>query len=457
MNMQRREFLKTGSLAGGALGLNLLGSLGLPGSLLADGHSDNKKMLFIFQRGGNDGINAVIPRGDNEYNTTNRPTLFLRENQALDLGNGFAQLHPGLEPMMEIFNSKKLNGQDGPGNLAVIHRVGYAGQSRSHFNSQHYWENATPGDKKLDEGMFYRQITETLDLTDEENAFVAASLSGSQMVSLRGAKPLPNFRKASEFAFKGSAAQNHKFLGTLPGADMRWPGGSGVLGLYGGRPNLPRKRYRETVHRTGQLLGSTIQTLQNATKKNYTPSNGANYPNGSYGQRLREAAMLFKRTNAKILGMNIGGWDTHVGQGQLYGKHRQLLGNVALAFQAFYRDMQDQWDDMVVVTMTEFGRTSKENGSRGTDHAEATAMFVAGGGVKGGVYNCDKNTWKNGDMFSTNNERYLLRKTDFRSVFGEIFTDHFGNTQKQLNQVIPTYTSGKKENPKDFKKLGLFA
>ena len=106
MNMQRRDFLKTGSLAGGALGLNLLGSLGLPGNLLADAHSGNKKMLFIFQRGGNDGINAVIPRGDNEYNTTNRPTLFLRENQALDLGNGFAQLHPGLEPMTAFLEIK---------------------------------------------------------------------------------------------------------------------------------------------------------------------------------------------------------------------------------------------------------------------------------------------------------------------------------------------------------------
>ncbi len=455
--MQRREFFKTSSLAGGALGLNILGSLGLPNNLLADGHTGNKKMLFIFQRGGNDGLNAVIPRGDKEYNTTNRPTLFLRENQALDLGNGFAQLHPGLAPMMEIFNSNKLNGQDGPGNLAVIHRVGYAGQSRSHFSSQHYWENATPGNKKLDEGMFYRQITKTLDLTDEANAFVAASLSSSQMVSLRGAKPLPNFSKASDFAFRGNSAQNLKFLGTLPGEDDRWPVGSGVLGLYGGRPNLPRKRYRETVHRTGQLLGSTIQTLRDATRKAYTPANGASYPNDSYGQRLREAAMLFKRTNAKILGMNIGGWDTHVGQGQLYGKHRQLLSKVALAFQAFYRDLQDQWEDVVVVTMTEFGRTSKENGSRGTDHAEAAAMFVAGGGVKGGVYNCDSKTWKNGDMFSTKNGRYLARKTDFRSVFGEVFTSHFNDSSKQLSQVIPTFEAAKRENPGDFKKLGLFA
>ncbi len=178
MNLHRRDFLKTGGIAGGAIGMNLLSSLGLPTNLLADDHGSKKKMLFIFQRGGNDGINTVIPRGDNEYNTTNRPTLFLKENQSIDLGNGFAQLHPGLEPMMEIFNSQKLNGKDGPGNLAIIHRVGYSGQSRSHFNSQHYWQNAAPGNKKLDEGMFYRQIINTVDFSTNVNAFTAASLSG---------------------------------------------------------------------------------------------------------------------------------------------------------------------------------------------------------------------------------------------------------------------------------------
>ena len=156
------------------------------------------------------------------------------------------------------------------------------------------------------------------------------------------------------------------------------------------------------------------------------------------------------------MGLNIGGWDTHVRQGQLYGKHADLLGNVANAFQAFYRDMQDQWEDVIIVTMTEFGRTSKENGSRGTDHAEAAAMFVAGGGVKGGVYNCDQKNWKNGDIFNTKG-RYLSRKSDFRSVFGEIFTDHFGNSQNQLNQVIPTYSEAKNKSPNDFKKIGFIS
>ena len=217
------------------------------------------------------------PRGDNEYNTTNRPTLFLRENQALDLGNGFAQLHPGLEPLMEIFNSQKLNGKEGPGNLAIIHRVGYAGQSRSHFNSQHYWQNADPGNKKLDEGMFYRQIVNTVDLNREENAFAAASISGSQMVALRGPKPLPSFRKASEFSFKGSSAKNKS-------SSADFPARSAVSGRHWHPWALrwgskPAPQTSHTVHRTGQLLGATIKTLWDATKNTYRPANGAVYPN----------------------------------------------------------------------------------------------------------------------------------------------------------------------------------
>ena len=98
MNMQRREFLKTGGLAGGAVGLNLLGSLGLPNNLFADGHSSNKKMLFIFQRGGNDGINAVIPRGDNEYNTTNRPPFSSAKTRRWTLAMALPSYTQGWNP-----------------------------------------------------------------------------------------------------------------------------------------------------------------------------------------------------------------------------------------------------------------------------------------------------------------------------------------------------------------------
>jgi len=119
---------------------------------LAAAPGTEKKLLFIFQTGGNDGLNTVIPRGDPDYSTTTRPTLFIPENLALDTGNGFAQLHPGLQPLSEIYNHVPLNGQPGAGNLAVLHRIGYAGQSQSHFDSQQYWQNGVPGNARLEEG-----------------------------------------------------------------------------------------------------------------------------------------------------------------------------------------------------------------------------------------------------------------------------------------------------------------
>ena len=164
--------------------------------------------------------------------------------------------------------------------------------------------------------------------------------------------------------------------------------------------------------------------------------------------------MLFKRTDVRILGVDIGGFDNHSNQGQIYGTHGNLLQNVAEGFQALSLDLQDQWDDLVVCTMTEFGRTSKENGSLGTDHAEASAMFVAGGGVNGGVYNCDSATWAPGDMFSQRG-RYVERKTDFRAVFGEIFTKHFGTAANRMEAVMPGFDQDKFDFPEDFAELGI--
>ncbi len=225
-----------------------------------------------------------------------------------------------------------------------------------------------------------------------------------------------------------------------------------LLGLYGDSP-LANAFYAETVNATGRALGGTLTTLAGAQGP-YTPENGAVYPNTRFGDRLRECAMLFKRTEVRILGTEIGGFDNHSNQGAIYGTHVDRLQEVAQGFQALSLDLQNWWDDMVVVTMTEFGRTSAENGSFGTDHAEASVVFAAGGGVKGGVYNCDANTWADGDMFSQR-ERYLQRKTDFRSIFGEIFTKHFGTDPGRLETVMPGIEQDKLDFPSDLAELGF--
>lgn len=450
--MNRRDMLKQSSVLAMGLGLNFFSPALFKRKLIAGPMTSPRKMIFIFQRGGNDAVNTIIPRGDSQYSTGNRPSLFIPQGNAIDLGNGFAQAHPALAPLMEIYNSTALNGVAGPGNLAVLHRIGYAGQSQSHFSSQQYWENGVPGDEDLDEGMIYRQIAATMD--PGNSPFVAAAISSSQMVALKGPITLPAFNNPNEFLFNGNTAQVQKFLGQLPSSPVGGDG-KGMLGLYGGPRDSIGKPYRDLVYGTGLTLVESINIVQTALQQGpYTPENGATYPNGGLGDRLRQVSMLLKRTPVRVLGVNVGGWDTHSDQGGANGQHANLLGELAQGIQALSRDLQSQWDDVIIVTMSEFGRTSIENGSQGTDHAHAGVMLVAGGRVNGGVYNCDSSTWANGDLLSVDN-RYIRRRTDYRAVFGEIFMRHFGDDLPLVNQVIPGYSAAASANPSDFNFLNF--
>ena len=423
MNLKRRDFLKSGA-ALSALTVGMMPGLPFGGAvcppllqrrlLAGPTGTCNKKMLFIFLRGGMDGLNAVVPQGDSSYNTTSRPTLYISDAAGLDLSNGFAQLNPQLSRMMNMYTA---------GDLAVIHRVGYEGQSRSHFDSQQYWENGTL-DRDLEVGIFNRLIENSSNICSDSIA--AAALSS------------------------GTNSQISKFIGQPPSAGE----GRGLLGFYDGNQDFPGKAYRDAVYGAGNVLVETMGHVDGVNPASYTPANGAQYPGGTFGERARIAAQLFKETPVQILGLNIGGWDTHTNQ---TGNFNGILYDVGTVFEALSLDLQDQWDDLVVITMTEFGRTSDENGSLGTDHAEATAMFVAGGSVNGGVYNCDSTTWSNGDIYSTSNGRYLAHRTDFRSIMGEIFRGHFGDSQSVVAQAIPEYSSLQSADPLGFTDLGLFS
>ena len=451
MNINRRTFLRAGAAAA-ALAPGILPGFLAGRGIASPAGSGRKRLIFIFQRGGNDAVNTVIPRGDPQYSLANRPTLFVPENLALDLGNGFAQLHPMLQPVLEIYDSQRLTGQPGPGNLAVLHRIGYAGQSQSHFDSQQYWENGVPGQPGLEEGMIYRQVAATMDPLG--NRLAAAAMAGSQMVALKGPIPVVTVRDAEQFSFSGSAARVQRFLGRLPAA-AGGGDGRGLLGVVGGPRDLPAAPYRDLVYGTGLALADAMSIIQAAVAQGpYSPQNGAQYPASTFGNRLEQAAMLFKRTSLQVVGLNIDGWDTHVNQGQINGYHGSLLLQLAQGFRALFRDLASIWSDLVIVTMTEFGRTSRENASMGTDHAYATAVFVAGGAVRGGVYNCDAGTWAAGDLFSQS-ERYVRYRTDYRAVFADIFTRHFGDSPTLLDRVIPGYSTLAQASPAQFTPLGF--
>jgi uncharacterized protein (DUF1501 family) len=450
MNLNRRDFMKASALAAMATGISAWCPSPLRQRIQAgQAIGGSKKLVFIFQRGGNDGLNTVVPRGDPEYNATNRPTLFIPDAAGIDLGNGFAQLHPMMSSMMEIYNSQALTGVDGPGNLALLHRIGYSGMTQSHFDGQQYWENGLPGQPYNEEGIFYRKVARSL----TENRFPAAAISGGQMVAFKGSEvAIPTIRNPAAYNFTGALPKVRKLTGSRPTTPLGTDG-KGLLGVLGGARDQAAKPYRDLVYGTGLSLADSIQIVQQAVAQGaYTPENGADY-DGDLGDKLMQVAMLLKRTPVQILGVNIGGWDTHTNQ-TIYGAHGNLLEEVALNFTAFYRDMQSQWQDLCVCTMTEFGRTSKENGSRGTDHAYGCVMMVAGGGVKGGVYNCDATKWRAGDMFSQDG-RYVRRLTDYRAVFGEIFERHFGDSPALVEQIIPSYAAAKAANPNDFSYLNF--
>ncbi|MBI4604067.1 MAG: DUF1501 domain-containing protein [Planctomycetes bacterium] len=458
MNWNRREFLKAGALTSALLGLNAFSPRFLKRALLGAPLAPNKKMILIFLRGGNDGVNTVIPRGDPEYNDTNRPTLYIAPDDAINLGiaspgvPSFAQLHPMMGSLMDIYNSAALTGTAGDGNLAVIHRVGYSGQSQSHFDSQQYWENGQPGRPYDDEGMFYRLLDRTGSL--DTGDFVAASLSGSELVALNGRRPVPAISNPRTFKLAGTAAKVQKFLGQLPSAPQGTDG-KGLLGLYGGPRDYPAKTGRVEVYETGTVLVQAVNLMTEITKTTYIPENGSAYPTNGFGQKLMDCAMIFKRIpTAQILGVNIGGFDTHVNQGQIYGYHGSLLQSLAEGIAALRKDLSAVWGDLVVMTMTEFGRTSIENGSLGTDHAYSSVVFAAGGKVKGGVYNCDASTWAPGDLFSQSG-RYVRRKTDYRNVVWEILEKHFGVSTTMREQILPGYGAAATANPGDFAALNF--
>jgi len=471
------------------------GSLGKPGP-----NGRTKKLLFLFLRGANDGLNALIPYGDPAYNSTNRPTLyiptdadaswqtsgpaffptsgpdtgtFLRPDGSplggLPLGNGFAGLHPALKFLAPVYNV---------GDLALLHRVGYPQQSRSHFDSQNYWETGSPRDSLVRDGLLYRAMMES-GLTTT-NALTGVSIQSSLPLILRGSKAaMTNLSDTGRYNLLGvpnTAAGNTKADAFLQAAtrspapdrmsrdflNLQYQNLNQTLAIFASI-NF-NQEFTDNEATDGDLPYNLFPT-SNATNGSYAArgNNPAKYvvPTSSYDffNSLRSAALILNKTDALVAGTQIDGWDTHSNQGGASGSHANLLRRVGWALyglRKYFLQNPDKcsWDDLIVVTLSEFGRTSIENDDNGTDHAEASVMFVAGGGVKGfnaansrkAVFACNPSdtvpwqTGQTGAMFQTEG-RYLRRALDYRSVLGKVIRDHLGASQDQLNRIIPGYSN----------------
>ncbi len=396
MTFSRRIFIKNA-------GLGLL-ALGLPPAFMvraAQGEKKNrgKILVVVFQRGGMDGLNAVIPFREKNYYSM-RPSIAIAEpasgNQGATDLDGFYALHPALAPLKELFDQR---------HLAIIHAAGSPDNTRSHFDAQDYMEIGTPGVKNTSDGWLNRCLAKELrDLTP----FRAVALTSRLPRILAGSAPALTMASTEEFRLRNE---------------------SSVVAL--------RKLYATTqdplLQQGSRSLFDGMEVMKQVAAG--VPAATEGYPSGRFGASLREIGRLIKaNVGLEIAFTEIEGWDTHANQGGASGIMANRLKELAEGLSAFYRDLGDRIEDVVLITLSEFGRTVRENGNRGTDHGHANVMFVLGGKVKGGkVYG----RWPGLEPEVLYEGRDLDLATDFRSVCGEVLSHHMG--QKDLGKVFPGY------------------
>ncbi len=388
--LTRRSFLRTSATA--------LAAAGAPNWLLrmaAQGKSGRKVLVAIFQRGAADGLNVVVPYFEPRYYQV-RPNIAIaqpgRQNGGLDLDGRFA-LHPALQPLKGLWDSRQ---------LAIIHAAGSHDATRSHFDAQDFMECGTPGSKRED-GWLNRALTPV----KPDSSPVRAIASGAQLPkTLQGSRgaiavdSLPKFQVADKST---ADVLEHMYLSSLD-AQMK---------------------------AQGKATFDAIKLIDSIRSRPYTPAAGAQYV-GDFGQRLQQLARLIKAdVGVEVAFADIGGWDHHSNENnQLANQLRQFGTSLA----AFAQDLGDKMEDVVVVTMSEFGRTVNENGNAGTDHGHGNVMMVLGGGVRGGRICGD---WPGLEMEQLHERRDLAITTDFRDVLGELVKGHLG---QNVNQVFPGHT-----------------
>jgi uncharacterized protein (DUF1501 family) len=365
-----------------------------------------KRLVVIFQRGAADGLNIVVPHGEAAYYAM-RPSINIPRGAVIDL-DGFFGLHPSLAALEPVWEQK---------HLAIVHAAGSPDPTRSHFDAQDFMESGTPGVKATEDGWLNRSLRS---LPSSDDAFRAVAMGPALPRILQGSEPAVAMNNINDFGVGGRNPQPSPMENTFEA-------------MYTASVDA-------VLHGSAQETFEAVKMLKSADPAQYAPTPGANYPGGRFGDSLKQLAQLIKANlGVQIAFADIGGWDHHVNEGSTEGQIANVLREFSQSLGAFWIDLGDLREDTVVVTMSEFGRTARENGNRGTDHGHANVMFVFGGPVKGGrVYG----PWPGLDPSKLYEGRDLALTTDFRTVLGEAVDQHLGN--KNLPQVFPGFSAQSK-------------
>jgi uncharacterized protein (DUF1501 family) len=393
MITRRRDFLR-----GAAAGLIVLGR----DAWAATTEGSEKRLIVILLRGAVDGLNVIIPFAEEAYYQERRSIAIAppgKPDGALALDQHFG-LHPALASLMPLWSGRK---------LAFIHAAGSPDPTRSHFDAQLYLENGTPGQSVTRDGWMNRLL---LALPGPRGAADAISigvtlpriLAGKAAVATvplgpNGAQPLP-----------------------IDQPDV----GSAFDRLYSGNDELG-KSYREGRAARAQLVAALA-------KEQRVADNGAPPPTGFAGQATRLALLISRNPGIRLAALGLGGWDTHVNQGNHKGQLADRLRPLGEGLAALARGSGEAWRDTVVVVLSEFGRTVRENGNGGTDHGHGNAIWILGGAINGGrVYG----EWPGLSPARLYQRRDLAVTTDFRTVLAAILERHMRLGDRQLEAVLP--------------------
>lgn len=414
----RRTFLRTtGSFA-------LLGGLS-PMPIFAGAAPEirptrkGKTLVAVFLRGGIDGLNLVVPHGDADYYKHRTSLAILRpsggnRDSCRDL-DGFFGLHPAAESLVPLFKN---------GTARALQAVGYSQNTRSHFEEQDTWETGLVGNTLSADGWLNRHLASSTG----HGAIRAVAIGNNLPRILRGKAPAYAIRGVADLAMPQMAGDAATLRAALETA-------------YCTKPDAAHQPLADLLSQTASATLEGTRQLEALAKETYEPAPNAKYGKSGIANQFREAARLIKADlGTEVIQIDYGGWDTHNNQGSTNGGYATRLLELAQALTAFHADLGDRMSDVLVLTLSDFGRTVRQNGTFGTDHGWANCMIAIGGSLA----KSDKpvlGDWPTLAPENLHQNRDLKHTTDFRDVLSEVVTNHLGNGNQEY--IIPGHTAAK--------------
>ena len=387
-------------------------------------------LVVVYLRGGSDALAAIAPYGDRMYREL-RPTISLAgpgNEDPMNPGvvplNEYFGFHPALAPLFPFYKA---------GTFAPILCTGSTHPTRSHFDAQDFMERAAPGIKSISEGWLNRYLTATAN--SDERDLRAVSLQATLPRSLRGGYPVlavPDYgadeaMDAFEKMYSCEGSQEAKKA-------VAAVAGRGVAAA----DRTAADEMRETIVEAGDRGIKKLRHLNGIIRNGPATAAGATYPETHLGRQLRDLARVIKAGEGlEVAAVDYNGWDHHAFQGGGVGTMATMLGDLAGSISAFMTDLGPRSHKTLVLTMTEFGRTVKENGNSGTDHGHGGYMFAVGGPVRGSRF---YGNWTGLDTRQLYQGRDLPVHVDFRDVFDEVLESMFGFNADNHN-FFPDYNA----------------